>query len=232
MAIRILIIEDETEIADFMLRGLSEEGFSVSVATNGVDGWNAMTSENWELILLDWSLPGSDGLSLLQKFRQTGKTTPVMFLTARDSVPDRVKGLDAGADDYLCKPFAFEELLARVRTLTRRKDQQSKVILKYNDLSIDLVSHKAQRAGQKLELTSKECALLILFMHRPDTVLSRDSIYKLVWDQEYDGLSNTLEVHIKELRRKIEAAGPRLIFTVRGQGYLFGDKAMKTATTS
>lgn len=231
MSIKILIIEDETEIADFMSRGLKEEGFSVELATNGLDGWQAMNRENWDLILLDWWLPNSDGLTLLKKYRESGKTTPVMFLTARDSVPDRVQGLDAGADDYLCKPFAFEELLARVRTLTRRKEQHSPVIMKYQDLQIDLTIHRVERSGQRLDLTSKEYALLIFFMRHVDRVLSRNNLYEEVWEQEYDGLSNTLEVHIKELRRKLEAVGPRLIFTVRGQGYIFGTGAAKSVKT-
>lgn len=228
---RILIIEDETEIADFMIRGLREEGFVVGHANNGTDGWNAMQNEKWDLILLDWWLPGSDGLTLLKQFRQEDNSTPVMFLTARDSVPDRVEGLDAGADDYLCKPFAFEELLARVRTLTRRKNDRSSVILNYDDLQIDLATHRVERGGNRLDLTSKEYALLVFFMRQADTVLSRNNIYEQVWEQEYDGISNTLEVHIKELRRKIELFGPRLIYTVRGQGYIFGNRAMKLSST-
>lgn len=221
MAYRILVVEDESEIADFIVRGLHEEGFTVEHAANGTDGWHAMTSSSWDLILLDWWLPGEDGIVLLNKFRQIDATTPVMMLTARDAVTDRVKGLDTGADDYLCKPFAFEELLARVRSLTRRKDQRPSTILTYDDVVIDLATHKAERAGVRLDLTTKEYALLTFFMRRAGEVLSRTRIYEQVWEQRYDGVSNTLEVHIKELRRKLEGHGSRLIHTVRGQGYMF-----------
>jgi two-component system copper resistance phosphate regulon response regulator CusR len=222
MGIRILVIEDEAEIADFVTRGLREEGFTVELAADGHDGWHRLQTESWDVVLLDWWLPGVDGLTLLRRFRQAGGMTPVLFLTARDAISDRVRGLDAGADDYLCKPFAFEELLARVRTLTRRQDRRAAAVLCYQDVSLDLVTQRAERAGHRLELTAKEQALLILFLRHPGEVLSRTRIYEQVWDDRYDGLSNTLEVHVMELRRKLEAHGPRLIFTVRGRGYVFG----------
>jgi DNA-binding response OmpR family regulator len=147
----------------------------------------------------------------------------VLFLTARDAVSDRVQGLDSGADDYLCKPFAFEELLARIRALVRRREQGSGTVLSFRDVSIDLAAQRAERAGHPLDLTAKEQALLILFLRHPGVVLTRTRIYEHVWDERYDGVSNTLEVHIMELRRKLEARGPRLIQTYRGRGYLFGD---------
>jgi two-component system copper resistance phosphate regulon response regulator CusR len=222
MGIRILVIEDEDEIADFLVRGLREEGFTVERAADGQGGWQQLKSGAWDVVLLDWWLPGTDGLTLLRRFRQDDQGTPVLFLTARDAVSDRVKGLDNGANDYLCKPFAFEELLARVRVLARRQGQVAATILLYQDLRVDLVSHRAERAGQRLDLTAKEQALLVFMLRHPGEVLSRTRIYEHVWDERYDGLSNTLEVHVMELRRKLEAIGSRLIHTLRNRGYLFG----------
>ncbi len=219
MGIRVLLIEDESEIADFIVRGLREEGFTTELAIDGHEGWHRLSTESWDVILLDWWLPGVDGLSLLRRLRQSGAETPVLFLTARDAVSDRVRGLDTGADDYLCKPFAFEELLARVRSLTRRHDRRGGTVLAHGDVRVDLASQRADRAGRKLDLTAKEYALLVFFLRHPGEVLSRTRIYEQVWDERYDGLSNTLEVHVMELRRKLEAHGPRLIQTVRGKGY-------------
>lgn len=223
MGIRILVIEDEDEIADFLVRGLREEGFAVERAADGEEGWHQLKSSTWDVVLLDWWLPGSDGLSLLRRLRQLGDATPVLFLTARDAVSDRVRGLDSGADDYLCKPFSFEELLARVRALARRQSGSSSTLLRHQDVQIDLATHRAERAGHRLELTAREHALLVFFVRHPGEVLSRTRIYEQVWDERYDGLSNTLEVHVMELRRKLEAHGPRLIHTLRNRGYLFGE---------
>lgn len=220
MSCRILVIEDEQRIADFLVRGLSEEGYRVEHAADGLAGWRSLQAGEWDLVLLDWWLPGEDGLQLLQRFREKNRSTPVLFLTARDAVSDRVKGLDAGADDYLCKPFSFEELLARVRVLLRRHDQSQEAVLDYDDIRVDLAAQKATRAGQPLDLTSKELSLLIFFLRFPGKVLTRTRIYESVWDENYDGLSNTLEVHVKELRRKLEALGPRVIQTRRGRGYV------------
>jgi two-component system, OmpR family, copper resistance phosphate regulon response regulator CusR len=221
MGIRVLLVEDETAIADFVLRGLREEGYTVEHAAEGHTGWHRLATESWDVVLLDWWLPGLDGLTLLQRFRQTGGTTPVLFLTARDAISDRVRGLDAGAEDYLCKPFAFAELLARVRSLARRHDRRTSTLLTHEDVQVDLATHRAERAGHKLDLTTKEQALLVFFLRHPGEVLSRTRIYEQVWDERYDGLSNTLEVHVMELRRKLEAYGPRLIQTMRGRGYIF-----------
>jgi two-component system copper resistance phosphate regulon response regulator CusR len=224
MAIRILVVEDEPAIADFMVRGLREEGFTVVHAGDGDGAWHAL-QEPWDLVLLDWRLPGPDGLTLLRRYREQGRDTPVLFLTARDSVSDRVRGLDGGADDYLCKPFAFDELLARVRALTRRQGRSSGTVLTCQDVRLDLATHRAERAGAALELTAKEHALLVFFLRHPSEVLSRTRIYEHVWDERYDGISNTLEVHVMELRRKLEAHGPRLIHTLRGRGYRFGESS-------
>jgi two-component system copper resistance phosphate regulon response regulator CusR len=224
MGIRVLLVEDERAIGDFVARGLREEGFTVEWAEDGDSGWHHLRTGQWDVVLLDWWLPGQDGLSLLHKFRQSGQDTPVLMLTARDAVSDRVRGLDSGADDYLCKPFAFEELLARVRALARRPAASTGTVLTHGDLRLDLVTHRAERGGKRLDLTAKEEALLVFFLRHVDEVLSRTRIYEQVWDERYDGLSNTLEVHVMELRKKLEANGPRLIHTIRGRGYVFGNE--------
>jgi two-component system copper resistance phosphate regulon response regulator CusR len=225
MGIRILIVEDEADLADFVVRGLREEGFAVEHAADGETAWDALRFSEWDLIVLDWRLPGEDGLSVLRRFRGSGGLAPVLFLTARDSVADRVRGLDGGADDYLCKPFSFEELLARVRVLLRRRERRPDLAIAHGDVSIDLSAQRAQRAGQPLDLTAKELALLTFFVRHPGQVLSRTRIYDHVWDEDFDSLSNTLEVHVMELRRKLEAHGPRIIHTRRGRGYLFAASA-------
>ena len=223
MAIRLLVIEDDTEIADFISRGLREEGFVAEVAADGTVGWQALKSAPWDLVVLDWWLPGQDGLTVLQRFRQVNRTTPVLFLTARDAVEQRVQGLNAGADDYLCKPFDFAELVARVQALLRRRPSSIGTRVEHQDVAMDLATQRVERAGQSLDLTAKEQALLLYFLRHPGEVLSRTRIYEHVWQESFDGLSNTLEVHVMELRRKLEAHGPRLIHTVRGRGYIFGE---------
>jgi two-component system copper resistance phosphate regulon response regulator CusR len=223
MGARVLVVEDDSEIADFVVRGLREEGFSVERATDGDEGWHQLKTSDWDVVLLDWWLPGTDGLNLLRRFREANHTTPVLFLTAKDAVSDRVTGLNNGADDYLCKPFAFEELLARVRVMARRRDQVS-TSLAWGDVQIDVATHRAERAGHRLDLTAREHSLLVFMLRHPEEVLSRTRIYEQVWDDRYDGLSNTLEVHVMELRRKLEAHGPRLIHTLRNRGYLFGEQ--------
>jgi DNA-binding response OmpR family regulator len=220
MSGRILIIEDEARIADFLLRGLTEEGYRVEHFADGDSARIALATGGWDVVLLDWWLPGSDGIELLREFRNTNRSTPVLFLTARDAISNRVEGLNAGADDYLCKPFSFEELLARVRALLRRRDQSSAVTIEFGDIHADLTTQRATRAGIPLDLTAKEFSLLVLFLRRPGAVLSRTRIYESVWGDRYDGLSNTIEVHVKELRRKLEKVGPRVVQTRRGQGYV------------
>jgi two-component system copper resistance phosphate regulon response regulator CusR len=224
MSLRILVVEDEPEIADFVVRGLREEGFAVEHAADGDDALHALRGSEWDVVVLDWWLPGRDGLEVLRELRAAGRETPVLFLTARDAVADRVRGLDAGADDYLCKPFAFDELLARVRALARRRERPAaSPVLEHGDVRVDLASHRVTRAGRPIELTAKEQALLVFFLRHPGQVLSRTRIYEHVWDEQYDGLSNTLEVHVMELRRKLEVHGPRVIQTLRGRGYVLED---------
>jgi two-component system, OmpR family, copper resistance phosphate regulon response regulator CusR len=223
MGIRILVVEDEANIADFLVRGLREEGFVVEHAADGVQAWHALRAGSWDLVLLDWWLPGQDGLALLRRFRQHDRATPVLFLTARDQVQDRILGLDSGADDYLSKPFDYEELLARIRALLRRHDRDAGTTLTWRDLSLDLAAQKVERAGRPHDLTAREQALLVYFVRNAGRVLSRTRIYGHVWDDRHDLLSKTLEVHVMELRRKLEAHGPRLIHTLRKRGYVFGD---------
>ena len=219
MGIHVLVIEDEPMIADFVVRGLREESFSVTHCRDAASGWQALRQDAWDVTLLDWWLPGQDGLALLERYRAEGRTGPILFLTARDAVSDRVCALNAGADDYLCKPFAFEELLARVHALARRRQPATENVLRFADLSVDLSAQRVDRAGIRLTLTAKEYSLLVLFVRHAGHVLSRTRIYEQVWDEWYDGNSNTLEFHVMELRRKLEAHGPRLIHTCRGRGY-------------
>lgn len=225
MAFRILLVEDDPEIAEFVAQGLREEEYVVELAPDGHAGSHALATSAWDLVVLDWWLPGPDGFTLLREFREAGRTTPVLMLTARDAVAQRVEGLRGGADDYLCKPFAFEELLARVQALLRRPPGLAGTELRHHDIVLDPSSNRAERAGQPLGLTAREHALLVFFMRHPGEVLSRTRLYEQVWDERYDGLSNTLEVHVMELRKKLEAHGPRLLQTVRGRGYMLGDPA-------
>lgn len=228
MSIRILVVEDEIGIADFLVRGLSEEGYRVEHAPDGLSGWHAMSAGEFDLILLDWWLPGEDGVQLIRRFRQRNRRTPVLFLTARDAVPQKIEGLDAGANDYLTKPFAFDELLARIRALLRRTEQSEIEMLQYSDVSIDLLKQRAFRKGVAIDLTAKEFALLCLFVRHAGKLLTRTRIFDHVWGDQYDGLSNTLEVHVKELRRKLELHGSRLIQTRRGSGYILDGSASLT----
>jgi len=223
MGVRVLVVEDEDEIADYLVRGLREDGYTVERAADGAEGRHYLKSGPWDVVLLDWWLPGTNGLALLRQFRQTDPLTPVIMLTAKDAVADRVRGLDGGANDYLCKPFAFEELLARLRAATRLPDRTGGTALTHADLRADLATQRVERAGHRLELTAREYALLVFFLRHPHEVLSRTRIYEAVWDERYDGLSNTLEVHVMELRKKLEEHGARLIHTLRNRGYSFGD---------
>jgi len=222
VGIRILLIEDDELIGSSLERGLREEGYSVERAVDGKAGWEFLRRGGWELVILDWWLPTEDGLVLLRKFRELERQTPVLFLTARDGVNERVRGLDAGADDYLCKPFVFDELLARVRALLRRAEDRPGAVLERAGVSIDLATQRVQRGAATLDLTAKEYSLLVYFVRHYGQVVSRTRIYEQVWDDRYDGLSNTIEVHVSELRRKLENHGDRLIHTLRGRGYVFG----------
>jgi two-component system copper resistance phosphate regulon response regulator CusR len=218
---RLLVVEDEQKTGDYLRQGLSEAGFSVQLARNGLDGHHLAMTEDFDLLLLDVMLPDVDGWRILQALREAGRQTPVLFLTARDSVEDRVKGLELGADDYLVKPFAFAELLARVRTLLRRgaapvqSDQ-----LQVADLSLDLLKRRVTRAGQRITLSQKEFALLELLVRRQGEVLPRSLIASQVWDMNFDSDTNVIDVAIRRLRAKIDDDFPhKLIHTVRGMGY-------------
>lgn len=218
---RLLIVEDETKTGDYLQQGLSEAGFMMTLARNGTDGQHLASTEKFDLIILDVMLPQINGWQILQTLRATGQATPVLFLTARDSVEDRVKGLELGADDYLVKPFAFSELLARVRTLLRRSGSQILADqIKVADLVVDIPRHRAIRSGKNINLTHKEFTLLELLARRKGEVLPRSLIASQVWDMNFDSDSNVIDVAIRRLRAKIDNQfEPKLIHTVRGMGY-------------
>lgn len=219
---KLLIVEDEPKTGDYLRKGLGEAGFLVDLCRTGLDGHHLAMTEHYDLIILDVMLPDVDGWRIVSALREAGRTTPVMFLTARDSVNDRVQGLELGADDYLVKPFAFAELLARVRTLLRRgapaiTSQQLQVA----NLTLDLRRRRAARQGKDIHLTSKEFSLLELLVRRQGEVLTRSLIASQVWDINFDSDSNVIDVAIRRLRAKIDDAyTPRLIHTVRGMGYM------------
>jgi two-component system copper resistance phosphate regulon response regulator CusR len=219
--VKVLVIEDEQKSASYLKKGLSEEGFTVDVTNNGDDGLHAASHGAYDLIVLDVMLPRRDGWSVLSRLRGEGNQTPVLMLTARDAVPDRVKGLELGADDYLVKPFAFSELLARMRTILRRGPSRQPSTFQIGDLEIDIPRQRATRAGKKLDLTPTEFRLLSLFSRLAGEVLSRAFIAEQVWDMNFDSDTNVLDVHIRRLRAKVDDPFPkRLIQTVRGVGYV------------
>jgi len=219
---RILIVEDEEKIGSFVKRGLREEGFAADLAGDGQTGLDLALSEPYDLVLLDVMLPDMQGTELCRRFRTAGKSAPVIMLTARDAVDDKVAGLDSGADDYLTKPFAFEELLARIRVQLRRAHNKSEGhTLKVADLEIDLDNHEVHRGGQRIDLFQREYSLLEYLMYNSGRVLTRSMIAQHVWDMEYDSFSNVIDVHINRLRKKIDTdINVRLIKTVRGSGYM------------
>jgi two-component system response regulator MprA len=220
MSEQILIVEDDQGIADTLRRGLIFEGYRVTVAYDGKEALTSARDQMPDLVLLDWMLPGMDGLEVCKRLRAAGDV-PILMLTAKDTVPERVEGLDAGADDYLVKPFAFDELLARVRALLRRSGPPQAEVLRFEDLELDTGTRQARRSARTIELTAKEYELLELFMHNPRNVLTRDLIYDRIWGYDFGGESNIIEVYVRYLRRKLEAEGmPRLIHTVRGVGYV------------
>jgi two-component system, OmpR family, response regulator MprA len=217
---RILIIEDDEAIVKVLRRGLAYDGYQVDAAYDGETGLSLARDHNPDLVILDWMLPGMDGLDVAQRLR-TGGNVPILILTAKDTVQDRVQGLDAGADDYMVKPFELDELLARVRALLRRTQQDRAPILTFADLTLDTSTRQAIRQGRVISLTAKEYDLLELFMRHPRQVLTREMIFDRVWGYDFGGESNVLDVYIRYLRQKLEMEGEaRLIHTVRGVGYV------------
>ena len=217
---RILVIEDEPKLADYLKKGLSEQSHVVDLARDGVNGLHLALEVAYDLIVLDVMLPGVDGFGILAAVR-ANKDTPILMLTARDAVEDRVRGLEGGADDYLVKPFAFSELLARVQALLRRGRSQEPTVFRLADLELDLARRKVARGGRRLDLTAKEFNLLALLLRRQGQVLSRTTLAEQVWDMNFDSDTNVIEVAIKRLRVKIdEGYEPKLIRTVRGMGYV------------
>ena len=219
---RILIVEDEHKTGDYLRQGLTESGFITELASNGVDGLHLAVTGDFDLLVLDVMLPGLNGWQVLERLRQCGRGMPVLFLTARDQIDDRVKGLELGADDYLVKPFAFSELLARVRTLLRRgKTSIEATVLRVANLELDLLRRRVTRAGTRIELTAKEFALLELLLRRQGEVLPRSMIASQVWDMNFDSDTNVIDVAIRRLRAKVDDPyEPRLIRTARGMGYV------------
>ena len=217
---KILIVEDEPKAGDYLVKGLQESGYVADLARNGVDGLALAQEHDYDLIVLDVMLPQMDGWTVLARLRER-KETPVLFLTARDDVADRVKGLELGADDYLVKPFAFAELLARVKTLLRRGPVREADIIRVADLEIDVLRRRVSRNGQRIDLTAKEFGLLHLLAKRQGEVLSRTQIASMVWDMNFDSDTNVVDVAIRRLRAKVDDPYPlKLVQTVRGMGYL------------
>ncbi|MES2839378.1 MAG: heavy metal response regulator transcription factor [Pseudomonadota bacterium] len=225
---RVLVIEDEAKIADYVKRGLSEAGYTVDVARDGIEGRYLALEGDYQLVVLDIMLPGIDGFGVLAALREK-RGTPVLMLTARDRVEDRVQGLQAGADDYLVKPFAFSELLARVGALLRRgpaATEAANTRMAVSDLEMDLLSRKAWRAGQRLDLTAKEFSLLALLARRKGQILSRTTIAEQVWDMNFDSDTNVVEVAVRRLRSKMDDPfKPKLLHNVRGMGYVLEERA-------
>ena len=222
---KILVVEDEKKVANFLQQGLQEEDYTVDVAYDGEQGALLATTQPFDLILLDILLPKKDGVTIVKELRAKRIETPVLMLTAKSSVDNRVEGLDAGADDYLVKPFAFEELLARIRSLMRRGVPEKTTVLKVSDLQLDTVKHIAQRGDRVIELTGKEYALLEYFMRNVDRVLTRTLISEHIWNYNFDTGTNVVDVYINHLRTKVdEGFEKKLLHTVRGVGYVLKDE--------
>ncbi|MEW6511352.1 MAG: response regulator transcription factor [Bacteroidota bacterium] len=218
---RILVVEDEKKVARFIQQGLQEEHYTVDTANDGEEGLRMARDTDYDLLILDLMMPKKDGLALTREYRGNGGTAPILMLTAKTATDDKVAGLDSGADDYLTKPFAFAELLARVRSLLRRGVLEKSTVLSIADLELDTVSHKAKRAGKVIDLTTKEYALLEFFLRNKDRVLSRTIISEHIWDYNFDTGTNLIDVYINHLRGKIDTGrSAKLIHTVRGVGYV------------
>ena len=218
---RILVVEDDRKVASFLEQGLREEGYAVDVAHDGADGSLKAAVYDYDLAILDVMLPEKSGFEIVRDLRREGKAVPVLLLTARDTKEDIVRGLDVGADDYLTKPFSFDELLARVRALIRRGGSARQERLLYADVELDRLKHEATRAGEPLDLTPREYQLLEFFILRPEEVIRRTELLEKVWDLQFDPMSNVVDVHVGNLRKKLRALGEPLIHTVRGVGYIF-----------
>jgi len=222
MKAHILVVDDEPRITDLLRRILAYEGYSVAIAASGSEALDRSLERPPDLVVLDIMLPGLDGLEVAQRLRTAGDNVPILMLTARDTVADRVKGLGTGADDYLVKPFAPEELVARVKALLRRSQEEQHEVLRYADVELDTGTRIAHRGAREIELSPTEYELLLLFMKRPRQVLTREIILDRVWGMDFEGSSNVMEVYVGYLRAKLEAEGePRLIHTIRGVGYVF-----------
>ena len=222
---RILVVEDEKKIADFVKRGLKEEGYAVDTAYDGEEGLFLAKTNDYDLILLDLMLPKLDGLTLCKKLKGSKVKSRVIMLTAKETVKDKVLGLDSGADDYLTKPFAFEELLARIRAILRKKEAQAPTKLKVADLELDLLTHKVTRGAKEIELTAKEHSLLEYLMHNEGSIVTRTMISEHVWDIDFDTFTNVIDVYINYLRNKIDSGfKKKLIHTVRGRGYILKEE--------
>jgi len=222
MKAHILVVDDDPRITDLLRRILAYEGYSVAIAASGSEALDRSLERPPDLVVLDIMLPGLDGLEVAQRLRTAGDNVPILMLTARDTVADRVKGLETGADDYLVKPFAPEELVARVKALLRRSQEEQHEVLRYADVELDTGTRIAHRGAREIELSPTEYELLLLFMKRPRQVLTREIILDRVWGMDFEGSSNVMEVYVGYLRAKLEAEGePRLIHTIRGVGYVF-----------
>ncbi len=225
---RILVVEDEHRIANTIKKGLEQERHAVDVVYDGTEGLDMATAEEYDLIILDRMLPGMDGLTLCRRLRNEGKHTPVLMLTAKTHIRDRVDGLDAGADDYLIKPFSFEELLARIRALSRRPKTTTQPVLQVGDLSLNTLTYEVKRSGVPINISSKEFSLLEYLMSHANQIVNKNQIIQHVWNYDADILPNTVEVYIRNLRNKIDAPfenKPHLIHTVRGFGYKFSESS-------
>ncbi|RLB62322.1 MAG: DNA-binding response regulator [Deltaproteobacteria bacterium] len=225
---KILVIEDEKKVANFLQKGLKEEQFVVDVAYDGLDGEHLATTNDYDLILLDIMLPGKDGIEILKTLRQRQINIPVIMLTAKEMVEDKVEGFNAGCDDYISKPFSFEELLVRIRAVLRRGSGALSNVLTFADLTLDLISHKVIRDGREIELTAKEYTLLEYLVRNPNRVLTRTMIAEHVWDYNYDSFTNVIDVYINYLRNKVDRGfATKLIHTVRGVGYVLKEEKKK-----